>query len=257
MLSSKALEIKDVEIQSFIKNFKWNVDIIKFPDRIVNQHRQWLVNNTFHIQGLDKFEYGYVTAGCTEAFHEVYNESCFVLPGEYTYHRDAGMAVECDLYYIPSNSRLIISFPFASTGERHTQWDEIVNICTTKNIRIFIDACLSGVSLGKLDLTPNCITHIAFSFSKAFGTGHKRTGIVYSNSSSSPAAITNKHLYINHMFVDLHSKLMCEFPSDYIFKKYRIKQIDICKKHSLIQSDCVLFGLDNKNRKCITRELET
>ena len=256
MFSSKALEIRDPEIQQYIKDFRWNVDAVHFPTNFVKQHRQWLINNTFYIQGLDRFEYGYITAGCTDAFNEI-RKPYYVLPDEYTYHRDAKQGIVRELNSIPPNSTLMTSYPFAATGNRHESWNEILHVCSTKNIKIFVDACLSGVSLGKLDLTPTCISHVAFSFSKAFGTGHKRTGVVYSNQSQSPAATTNKHLYINHMFADLHSKLMSEFSSDYIFKKYRSKQIDICEKHSLIQSDCVLFGLDNNMRKCVTRALET
>ena len=255
MFSSKALEIKDPDILQYIKDFRWNNDSVHFPVNFVKQHRQWLNNNTFYIQGLERFKHGYVIAGCTDSFNEIC-KPYYVLPDEYTYHRDAKQGIVEELDQIPSNSTLMISYPFAATGNRHEHWDEILNTCSTKNIKIFVDACLSGVSLGKLDLTPSCISHVAFSFSKAFGTGHKRTGVVYSNQDQSPAATTNKHLYINHMFVDLHSKLMTEFSSDYICKKYRLKQIDICKKHSLIPADCVLFGLDNNIRKCITRALE-
>ena len=256
MFSSKALEINDIEVQTFINKFEWKRNKMHNPKTFVDTHRQWLVNNTFYVKGLDKFEHGYITAGCTEAFHEVYKEHCYVLNGEYTYHRDSGMASICDIDSIPPLSRLIISFPFAETGEIHRNWDYILSVCERKSIRIFIDACLSGVSLGKLDLTHRRITHVAFSFSKAFGTGFQRTGVVYTNMEKTPASVRNKHLYLNHMHIDLHMDLMQKFASDYIFTKYRMKQIDICKKHSLVQSDCVLFGLEDFKRKCITRALE-
>ena len=256
MFSSKAIAINDIEVQTFINKFEWKRNKMHNPKTFVDTHRQWLVNNTFYVKGLDKFEHGYITAGCTEAFHEVYKEHCYVLNGEYTYHRDSGMASICDIDSIPPLSRLIISFPFAETGEIHRNWDYILGVCERKSIRIFIDACLSGVSLGKLDLTHRRITHVAFSFSKAFGTGFQRTGVVYTNMEKTPASVRNKHLYLNHMHIDLHMDLMQKFASDYIFTKYRMKQIDICKKHSLVQSDCVLFGLEDFKRKCITRALE-
>ena len=230
MFSSKALEINDIEVQTFINKFEWKRNKMHNPKTFVDTHRQWLVNNTFYVKGLDKFEHGYITAGCTEAFHEVYKEHCYVLNGEYTYHRDSGMASICDIDSIPPLSRLIISFPFAETGEIHRNWDYILDVCERKSIRIFIDACLSGVSLGKLDLTHRRITHVAFSFSKAFGTGFQRTGVVYTNMEKTPASVRNKHLYLNHMHIDLHMDLMQKFASDYIFTKYRMKQIDICKK---------------------------
>jgi hypothetical protein len=256
MFSSKALQMNDADVKEFIEKFEWNSNSVHNPINFVKKHRKWLQNNTFYLKGLDKFEHGYVTAGCTEAFHEVYKEHCYVLNNEYTYHRDSGMAAVCDIDSIPPLSRLIISFPFADTGEVHRHWDHILDVCERKMIRIFVDACLSGVSLGNLDLTHQRITHVAFSFSKAFGTGFQRTGVVYTNMEKTPASVRNAHLYLNHMNIDLHMNLMQHFDSDYIFKKYRMKQIDICKKHSLIQSDCVLFGLEDFKRKCITRALE-
>ena len=257
MFSSKALQIDDPDIKDFIKQYKWNSDCIHSPLNFVKKHRRWLRNNSFYVLNLDKFKHGYITAGCTEAFHEVYKEQCYVLKGEYTYHRDSQMAQESPVQNIPIGGRLIISYPFAETGNPHRDWDSILEICAQRKIRVFVDACLSGVSIGKLDLNHPVITHVAFSFSKAFGTGYQRTGVVYTNREHTPASVSNTHLYLNHMNIDLHMNLMEQFSSDYIVKKYRNKQVDICKKHSLKQSDCVLFGLDNNVRKCITRELET
>lgn len=255
MFSNKAIAIRDSEIQDFIKQYKWNTDCILSPLHFVQKHRRWLRNNTFYTLNLDKFKHGYVTAGCTEAFHEVYKEQCYVLKGEYTYHRDSQMAIESPVQNIPIGSRLIISYPFAETGNPHRDWNSILEICAQRKIRVFVDACLAGVSIGKLDLHHPTITHVAFSFSKAFGTGFQRVGVVYTNREHTPASITNKHLYLNHMNIDLHMNLMEQFTSDYIVKKYQTKQLDICKKHNLTQSDCVLFGLENNVRKCISREL--
>jgi hypothetical protein len=257
MFSNKAIAIRDAPVQDFIQSVGLNVNSIISPAHFVEQHREWLKNKNFYVQGLDKFAHGYVTAGCTEAFNEVYKEPCFVLPGEYTYHRDAGMAVECPLDFIPSRSRLIISFPFASSGNIHSNWENILTTCKEKNIKIFVDACLAGVSIGKLDLNHQCITHVAFSFSKAFYTGFFRCGVVYTNETISPASIANKHLYLNHPSLNLHLQLMQNFTSDYIVNKYRLKQVDLCNEHELVQSDCVLFGLKDGKRQCISPVLGT
>jgi len=257
MFKSKAIALQDPEVTKFINNYEFLPYKLLMPKTFIDTHREWLINRTFHINGLDLFTNAYVTAGCTEAFYEVYNEDVYVLKGEYTYHRDTGITHTCDLRSIPTNSRLIISYPFADTGLPHENWYQIIEYCEARNIKIFIDACLAGCSLGNLDLRHKCITHIAFSFSKAFGTGHMRTGVVYArNNITSLASITNKHLYVNHMFLLLHHALMKNFKSDYIFQKYRMVQLDICSEHKLTQSDCVLFGLDNQGRKCVTHALE-
>ena len=257
MLPEKAIAIVDDEVRAFIKtNFVFNIERVVSPMVFIRKHRNWLTNSNFYIRGLDRFEHAYITNGCTDAFNDFYNNNVYVLEGEYTYHRDANKATVTQIDSIPPDSRLIISYPFAATGNTHKEWDYILNYCSNNNILIFVDACLSGVSLGNLDLMHPSITHIAFSFSKAFGTGHVRTGVLYTKSSvASPALVTNKHLYINHNNTYLHQQLMENFSSDFIFCKYRFKQINICKEHNLVQSDCVLYGLENDSRKCITRLL--
>lgn len=257
MFSNKAIAIRDPKIQDFVQETGLDVNAILNPVHFVSMHRNWLNNNSFYVQGLENFEHGYVTAGCTEAFNEVYNEPCFVLPGEYTYHRDAGMAIKTNFKNIPFGSRLIISYPFAATGNAHKDWDAIMQRCKENNITVFVDACLAGVSIGKLDLRHSCITHVAFSFSKAFYTGFFRCGVVYTNATKSIASTLNKHLYINHSSLSLHLKLMQNFSSDYIVKKYRLKQGNICREHNLEVSDCVLFGLKNGLRQCLSPVLGT
>lgn len=257
MFSNKAIAIRDAEIQDFIGIVGLNTNAIINPAAFVKRHREWLINNDFYIEGLDRFKYGYITAGCTEAFNEVHRQPCYVLEGEYSYHKESNRAIETTLHNIPFGSRLIISYPFAATGNPHEDWNHILEYCTTKNIRIFVDACLTGVSIGKLDLRNPIITHVAFSFSKAFYTGFFRCGVVYTNETQSTASTLNKHLYLNHPSIDLHMKLMTEFSSDYIVKKYRLKQVDLCKEHNMVQSDCVLFGLDNGLRQCLSPVLGT
>lgn len=257
MLPEKAIAIVDDEVRAFIKtNFVFNIERVVSPIVFIRKHRNWLENNTFYLNGLESFEHAYITNGCTDAFNDFYNNNVYVLEGEYTYHRDAGRATVANIDDIPADSKLIISYPFAATGNVHNDWNYILKYCLDNNILVFVDACLSGVSLGNLDLMHPSITHVAFSFSKAFGTGHLRTGVLYiKNSVASPALVTNKHLYINHNNAYLHQQLMENFSSDFIFRKYRLKQLDICKEHNLVQSDCVLYGLENDSRKCITRLL--
>ena len=254
MLTTKAVAIVDPQIREVINSYQWNIDRVVSPLAFVKQHRKWIENSTFNLVGLDGYKFAYITDGCTGAFNEVYNQTCYVLQGEYTYHRDSAQAVVLESYLqIPNNSRLIISYPFAATGNPHEDWEKILEYCKNKNIQIFVDACLAGVSKGSLVLHFP-ITHIALSYSKAFGTGFARTGVVYSlYDSASPASITNKYLYIQHNNVQLHSILMQNFSSDYIYKKYVTAQATICKEHNLAQSDCVLFGNNENGRLCITK----
>tara|TARA_B100001287_G_scaffold212989_1_gene181802 strand:+ start:3529 stop:4341 length:813 start_codon:yes stop_codon:yes gene_type:complete len=259
MFSSKAIAIRDEEVITFSHKHGLMMGAIHSPAHFVDRHREWLTygNNTFYIEGLERYT-GFVTAGCTEAFNEVYTEPCYVLHGEYTYHRDAGRATETKYKNIPAGSRLIISYPFAATGNPHKEWDSILRFCEDNKIKVFVDACLAGVSIGRLDCRRNCITHVSFSFSKAFDTGFFRCGVVYTKQhTAGPASVLNKHMYVNHPTLGLHLKLMENFASDFITKKYRMKQIEICQEHDMEQSDCILFGLIDDERRCISPVLGT
>ena len=55
-----------------------------------------------------------------------------------------------------------------------------MTVCEDKKIKVFVDCCLFGVSeVPTLDLNHDCITDVAFSFSKTFATGGLRTGVLY------------------------------------------------------------------------------
>lgn len=254
MLTTKAVAIVDPDVKKIIQTYQWNIDRVISPNVFIREHRNWIKNDSFTIKGLDCFNHAYITDGCTGAFYDVYSENCYVLDGEYTYHRDANAAKTVGNYkQLPKDSRLIVSYPFAATGNPHQDWKDILEFCRANNIKIFVDACLSGVSKGSLELT-DPITHVSFSFSKAFGTGFARTGVLYTNvDKSSPASITNKYIYLQHNNAYLHMLLMKNFTSDYIYKKYQLAQVQICKEHNLALSDCVLFGLGNNGRLCITK----
>ena len=103
MFSSKAIAIRDEEVQAYIDQVGLQTHGFHSPAHFVKKHRQWLLNNNFYVEGLDRFKYGHITAGCTEAFNEVYKEPCYVLKGEYTYHRDSRRAIETSLHNIPFN----------------------------------------------------------------------------------------------------------------------------------------------------------
>lgn len=213
----------------------------------------WIhTSEKFKIMGLHTFPHRLVTHGITEAFTDFY-ETQFranvqVMRGEYTYHRDLGIKVLDDYKDIEANSALIISYPFSATGNAHPDWDRIMMLCNEKNVDVFVDCCLFGVSeVEKLDTTHKCITHVAFSFSKTFGTGGMRTGMLYKrNIDGTQLETTNANFYTQMAGMRLHYKLIKQFSPDYMCGKYRDRQVELCKKLEIEPSDTVLFGISNK-----------
>ena len=206
----------------------------------------------FKISGLETFPYRLVTNGITEAFGDIYEryDSIQVMRGEYTYHRDLGHVVLDDYKDIEEHSALIISYPFSATGNVHPEWDKIIAVCNERDIDVFIDCCLFGVSeVDTLDLHHDCITHVAFSFSKTFGTGGLRTGMLYKkNINNTTVEMINSHFYTQMAGMRLHYELMQQFTPDYMCDKYRDKQVELAKSLDIEPSDTVIFGISTDKK---------
>ena len=235
-------------------------------------YHSWIKSSkNFKIKNLDNFHNTYVTNGVTDAFNDFYylNKDVSVLKGEYTYHRDLGINVVDNIYQVKPYTSLIISYPFSATGNPHDMWEEIMEVCESRSIKVFVDCCFFGISKTKtLDLSRNCITHVAFSMSKTFSTGGLRTGILYTNDERlSPLQIQDKHWYTQMAGQYLHYYLMNNFSPDYIYNKYRKQQVRKCRELKIKASDTVIFGItsderfsyferDIINRLCLTYSLQ-
>ena len=206
----------------------------------------------FKISGLETFPHRLVTNGITEAFGDIYElyDSIQVMRGEYTYHRDLGHVVLDDYKDIEEHSALIISYPFSATGNVHPEWDKIIAVCNERGIDVFIDCCLFGVSeVDTLNLHHDCITHVAFSFSKTFGTGGLRTGMLYKkNIDNTTVEMINSHFYTQMAGMRLHYELMQKFTPDYMCDKYRDKQVELANSLDIEPSDTVIFGISTDKK---------
>ena len=58
----------------------------------------------------------------------------------------------------------------------------------------------------------------------------------------------NQNQYVNLHSINVGQKLIEKFDNDWIFNKYRQKQVETCERLGVDVSDCVIFGLDSKNK---------
>jgi hypothetical protein len=254
-----------------VELFKFSSEqpIAFYGELFTKTHRSWISDSKyFKIHNLKQFEYAYVTNGVTDAFSDFYytNKRVSVLKGEYPYHRDIGTTVLNDISEIETYSSLIISYPFSASGSPHKDWNRIIETCNDKHIKVFLDLCFVGVSYNLNLSIPECVTHVAFSFSKIYCTGPLRTGVMYTRyKQSSPIGVQNHWQYTNHVGQLLHYKLMQTFTVDYILDKYLSKYITVCAEHKLGLSNTILFGLSDDeyysregyaNRVCVTHYLQ-
>ena len=272
-----AKPILDKEVVSVLEDTKIFNNSDEYPVFFYNQqfiknHRQWISKSkNFKIENLDEFTNAYVTFGNTDAFNDFYflHKKVYVLKGEYAYHQKIGVKVLDHIGLLDPYSALIISYPFSASGKVHPDWDKIIEFCTDRHCQVFLDLSFFGISCNQHLVIPECVTHVAFSFSKMFCTGSLRTGVLYTRyKNNTPLHIQNHHMYTNHIGTVLHNKLMQNFSPDWIIDKYLQPSKTVCKNFGLEESDTIIFGLGSSpdyddysreaivNRVCISREIQ-
>ena len=128
----------------------------------------------------------------------------------------------------------------------------ISTCCDEKNVPVMLDLAYINLAIDQqIDLTHKCIEYIVSSLSKVFPVELYRIGIrMQRKKFEDQLYVVNEknYNYLNLLSAYVGTKLMEKYPADYIFKKYRDKQIFICNKLNLKPSPCVYFGID-QNKK--------
>lgn len=244
MITYKPLPIPDSNIASFL-----NVECFKKADteQFKQAYNSW-IHSSKHtvVNGLQGFATA-LTDGVTGAFADFSHAFPFkcttVFKGEYPYHRDIGAKVIVSLDELTNNDKLIISLPFAATGNVHLEYDKILEHCNALGIPVFIDCAYFGsCSLGNVTVDYDCVKFVAFSLSKTFGTGRCRIGLCYyRNISPGPMQLLNEYNYINHVAVNIHMPIIQEFTPDYMYNTYRGKQLEIATLLDITPSNTVFL----------------
>jgi hypothetical protein len=209
---------------------------IKFKDSL----HKWIMSSKNNVNGLPATRL--IVSGITDAFNQTYAlyNKIGVLAGEYGYHQLAiGDRVTNDL---PNADVIIVSHPFSADGmSSHSKLEEIDKL----NIPIFVDCAFFGICDDvSFDLTPYKNIHsVCFSLSKTFGTGLRRVGMLYTIDAY-PAKIYDEWHYPFVAGAEQHYNLLSTIGPDYMFKKYRQAQIEICNDLGLEPSNTVIFGID-------------
>ena len=235
------------------------------------EYLEWIKRHPNTAKGLDEFKYAVYSHGTSEAFDKFYlknlNRRFRIFRSEYLYHQLAWRNSNLDWKYIDDarlekNDAVIISYPFADTGNKHELMDFILHNCTALGIPVLIDCAYYTISTGlEFDFTHKCITDITFSLSKMFPVAHARIGMRLTREDDDDTLfVYEKANYQNRLGAILGLELIRNFEPDYIVNKYKDTQIKFCNLTNTQPSSTVLFGLgneqwDNYNRGGITNRL--
>ena len=223
-------------------------------DEFLHTYDKWIRSTESNsLIGLDQYQYKCYSNGTTEAFDKFYlrnhNRRFRCFKGEYMYHKLAWRAGYKWLWLeddeLRENDAVIISLPFADTGDLHIGYHELMRQCNALQIPVLVDCAYFGICRDiEFDFAYGCITDIAFSLSKTFPVAYARIGMRYTRVDDDDTMfVYHKISYNNRIGASLGMKFLENFTPDYISSKYILKQLDFCKRLSLTATKTVLFGI--------------
>jgi hypothetical protein len=217
------------------------VNYINFNDRF----HEWIHSSEQVVSGLPINRY--LVNGITDAFNQTYGlyNRIGIFDGEYEYHQKifGTDRVTTDLH---NADIIIVSHPFSADGmcSHHK-----LAIADNYNIPIFVDCAFFGICQNiNFDFTKYKNIHsVCFSLSKAYGTGYRRVGLLYTTDNY-PVCLYGEWQYPFISSVEYHQYLLGKIGPDDIPKQYRNTQLEVCTGLGVTPSNTVIFGLDYTDR---------
>jgi hypothetical protein len=255
------------------------LDDIEIHNKFLDEYKNWIQSSSNNqIKGLDLFPAAVFSNGTTEAFDKFYlkhsRRRLRYFRGEYMYHTAIGKHYFKEVEYIDdspihSDDVVVMSFPFANTGDEHINYKDVLLQCNIKQVPVLIDCAYINIAGGlTFDFNYDCIEEIVFSLSKAFPVGHLRIGMRLTRyDNDDPLFVYNKNKYINRLGATVGLKLIERYSADYNFNTYRQVQLEFCKILGVSPSSTVVFGTSDKfseynrggdvNRLCFSKFLKS
>jgi hypothetical protein len=230
-----------------------------FPaDQFLDKYVKWFPS-THDISGLDTFDGITASQGTTETFDKWYqvtnHKRLRLLRGEYFYHQMAAREVYRSFKWIEDgpiekDDVVIISCPFADTGNIPDMFVSIIDRCENMDVPVLVDMAYINLARGlSIDLSPRCIKVVTTSLSKVFPVPHYRIGMRLTKGIDDDLMIAyQQNGYVNQFSCGVGYHMMQQFPADHTFRKYRDRQQHMCVKLSVEPSSCVLFGIDRSGK---------
>jgi hypothetical protein len=227
------------------------VDNRETQERFTDYHYQWIKSSELnHIHGLEKFPLRHMTNGCTESigeYHWMFRDRRLRLyAGEYLF--TSWLSLKDQFTYMHEDKlregdALIMSAPFAHTGDLIEDYHTILQECTRLEIPVLIDCCFFGTCTG-LDFSVDydCVQGVCFSTSKTFATGTFRIGTLFCKTPTDHIGALNAFYYTPLLASKIHLEIMYQFGPDYMPSKYRESQLDICNQFDIQASPTMMVS---------------
>ncbi len=255
-------QTRDDAVKEYISN-QSHLDDEEIKSKFVQTYKQWMFAVHPNIKGWEDYNELCFTQGTTESFSQFYlrfreNKRLRLAKGEYFYNQ-----MMKGLWYkekfawldedeIKPNDVVLISVPFSNTGAVPDYLETLLTECDKNDVPVMLDLAYVSLSVNQeVDLTHKCIEYVVSSLSKVFPVELYRIGIRMQRKKFEDQlyVINEKNYnYINVLSAYVGTKLMETYPADYIYNKYRQKQLDMCGQLNVEASPCVYFGIDTKGQ---------
>ena len=269
ILSADAHAVWEPKWQVVLRNAPWDEwieddEFFNCKDVFLERMHSWIVSNklnNINVESLERFSRRDSIVGTTQALDEFHwrhrGRHLRVFRGEYAYNKRIYETFgEIDVFNmhldkasgeyrgLAQNDFVIISLPFAGTGDRHYQMDEMLDDAKELDVPVLVDCAWFGTCMNiDFDFSHPAIAEVCFSTSKGLGCGRYRSGIRYSNYENGMIYQHNNYNHLVGSNMQLAMWMMGHFKSDHIPTRFREMQQDICNEFSIVPSNCMHVGL--------------
>lgn len=234
--------------------------------QFVDTYRSWMWQG-FEFQHTDLYQHACFTQGTTESFAHFYlryrdGHRLRLAKGEYFYHQMMKSLWYSDRFAwldqddIRAGDVVLISVPFSDTGDQPQDLDQILNQCERLGVPVMLDLAYLNITNGEtfphvIDLSRDCIKYLVTSLSKVFPVENLRIGLrLQKQKFEDQIYVVNEHNYnyINLLSAYVGNGMMQSFSPDFVFNRYRSRQLKLCSQLALDPSPCFCFGIDRHDR---------
>ena len=239
-------------------NVMWDTDI---KDRFLERYQEWIRSSELNLlKGLDKFPIAAYSLGTSESFDKFYFKNigrrfrCY--KGEYMYHQVAwrnyfpNWSFITDEDPIQANDAVVISLPFSDTGDQHVNQHVLFNSCDELDVPVLVDMAYFGICQNIIvDLDRPCVTDIVFSLSKCFPVPFMRIGMRLTREDDDDTLLVHhKTNYVNRTGAAVGLEFLNQYSPDWNVLSYAQNQKLFCNTLQCIESNTVIFGIDQGMR---------
>jgi len=267
------------QVRQFVIDSAQDVENHDVLEVFLERYVQWIKNSRLNqLQGLDAFPVKVYSNGTSEAFDKFYaknhNSRFRVFRGEYVYHtiswKNSFNWAYMDQDDLKHGDAMIISLPFADTGNPYPDMQKILDLCYEKNVPVLVDCAFFGLCAGiNFDLDHPAITDITFSLSKTLPVANLRIGMRLTRHDDGDSLLVyNKVKYLNNLGASVGLKVLEFIDADWNWNKWHQTQHQFCQQLNVEPSKTVIFGIatppnydeynrgGSTNRLCFFKHLE-